>query len=322
MKYFPKPHIVVSKCLGFEACRYDGLIIEDDFVKSLEPHVRFEPVCPEVAIGLGIPREPVRVVRLRNRTILYQPAADRDITEEMGKFIERFLSQHREVDGFIVKSRSPSCGIGDVKVYHGTEADADFSRGSGFFGEALVKQYPRHPIEDESRLKDSSIREHFLTKLFTLTSFRKLPKKINNLITFHTRNKLLLMAYNQSLMKEMGYILAHQKTASVDEVFHQYNDILYEALSNPPQRGACINILHHAFSGFSDILTKEEKQYFLNLLDEYRDERIPLRVPVHVLEKWAIKYKNACILEQTFIRPYPKEVMQQGFPHEEREYRY
>jgi uncharacterized protein YbgA (DUF1722 family)/uncharacterized protein YbbK (DUF523 family) len=310
MRHFPKPHIVISQCLGFEACRYNGLIIEDDFIKGLKPHVRFEPVCPEVAIGLGIPREPIRVVRLQNRTILYQPATRRDITKEMGKFIEGFISQHREADGFIVKSRSPSCGIGDVYVYHGTEAHADFSRGSGLFGGALVQSYPRYPIEDEGRLKDIGIREHFLTKLFTLTSFRRLPKKINSLITFHTRNKLLLMAYNQRLMKEMGYILAHQKTAPVVEVFHRYKDNLYEAFSNPPRRGACINMLHHAFGGFSDMLDKAGKQYFLNLLDRYREERISIHVPVHALEAWAIKYDNAYILEQTFIRPYPPSLMQ------------
>jgi len=112
----PKPNVVVSKCLEFEACRYNGQMIHDAFVRKLEKHVNYVPVCPEVAIGLGVPRFPIRIVSPKERRLI-QPATGRDITGDMSRFCEEFLSSLNEVDGFILKFRSPSCGFKDVRIY-------------------------------------------------------------------------------------------------------------------------------------------------------------------------------------------------------------
>jgi uncharacterized protein YbbK (DUF523 family) len=167
MREFSKPIIVVSKCLGFDHCRYNGLIINDDFVEKLKAYVEFKPVCPEVEIGLGIPREPIRVVDIGGDIRLIQPDTGRDLTETMQDFANSFLDSVGTVDGFILKSRSPSCGIKDVKIYSGTKNDSMvLEKSGGFFGKAVIEKFPYLAIEDEGRLKNFRIREHFLTKLY------------------------------------------------------------------------------------------------------------------------------------------------------------
>ena len=148
-----KPVVVVSKCLGFDACRYNGDIIEEEFLKRLEPFVRFVPVCPEMEIGLGTPREPVRIVNGNGELKLLQPATGLDLTERMRAFSSTFLASLKEVDGFILKSRSPSCGPAEVKVYKSTERGAPVAWSSGLFAGAVLEKFPGLAVEDEGRLK-------------------------------------------------------------------------------------------------------------------------------------------------------------------------
>lgn len=175
MNKFPKPRIVVSKCLGFAACRYNGLMISSPLVKKLKDHVDFIPVCPEQELGLGVPRDPIRIIESRGRRSLYQPATGRDLTKQMNDFVVPFLKNLGPVDGFLLKSRSPSCGIGDVKVYSGSKDRQTLlnAKGQGFFGGLALKFYPGLAIEDEVRLKNASIRERFLTSIFAQACLRK-----------------------------------------------------------------------------------------------------------------------------------------------------
>ena len=175
---FPKPRIVVSKCLGFAACRYNGLMISSPFVRKLKDHVDFIPVCPEQEIGLGVPRDPIRIVETKGRRSLYQPATGRDVTKEMNDFSAKFFKDLGPVDGFLLKTRSPSCGIKDVKVYPGSLKGATpvTGKSSGFFGGLALESYPGRAIEDENRLKNAVIREHFLTRVFAMVHLRETLK--------------------------------------------------------------------------------------------------------------------------------------------------
>ncbi len=174
-----KPIILVSKCLGFDACRYNGISLPNEKVDALAPFVEYKPVCPEVEIGLGVPRNPIRIVNNDASFRLYQPSTNRDITQDMTDFADRFLSSIGEVDGFIFKDRSPSCGLKDVKVYH-PNGHPMGGGANGFFGSAVCNLFPGYPIETEGRLSNFRIREHFLTQLFTLTRFRYMKKKSFN----------------------------------------------------------------------------------------------------------------------------------------------
>ena len=312
MKHFPRPAIVVSKCIEFDACRYNGAMIPSDVVKLLKGHVDFLPVCPEVEIGLGVPREPIRIVRDDGREILWQPATDRDLTGAMAEFAESFLSGLGKIDGFILKFRSPSCGIKEVKIYGGRGKGPASGKGAGFFGRAVLEKFGGLAVEDEGRLRNYGIREHFLTKVFTLARFRetRAARSMGALVSFQAENKLLFMAYNQRAMRAMGRVVANPGHRRVDEVLADYGTLLGEALARAPRRNSAINVLQHAMGYFSDELAPREKQFFLDSLRKYREMRVPLSVPVGIVSSWLARFDREYLSAQTFFRPYPEDLVE------------
>jgi uncharacterized protein YbbK (DUF523 family) len=176
----PTPIVVVSRCLGFDTCRYDGDIVRADVVSRIAGHVRAIPVCPELEIGLGVPRPPIRVVVGETGARLVQPETGRDLTDEMNAFAARFLEwiAERGVDGFILKSRSPSCGVGDTKVFllEGSELPEP---GNGLFARAARVRFPDAALADEASLADAVTRHEFVTALYenaARRTGRRLPK--------------------------------------------------------------------------------------------------------------------------------------------------
>jgi uncharacterized protein YbgA (DUF1722 family)/uncharacterized protein YbbK (DUF523 family) len=307
-----KPNVVVSKCLGFAACRYNGIIIPDRFVDKLKSHVNFITVCPEVEIGLGIPRDPIRIVSAKGVRRLLQPASGRDITETMTSFVEQFLSSLKDIDGFILKYKSPSCGIKAVKVFPSMEANIPIQRGAGFFGGQVSERFSDLAVEDEGRLKNFKIREHFLTKLFALTRFRetKKAKVMRELVRFHTVNKFLLLAYNQKEMRQLGKITANPKKQPLDNVLADYESHLKQALSRAPRYTSNINVLMHSLGYFSKSLSAKEKAFFLEMLEKYRINKIPLSAVTGIINSWIIRFENEYLMAQTFFQPYPEDFVE------------
>jgi uncharacterized protein YbgA (DUF1722 family)/uncharacterized protein YbbK (DUF523 family) len=303
---------VVSKCLGFEHCRYDGEMIDAPFVDKLKDHVVFCPVCPEVEIGLGVPRKPIRIVCVDDGNTLYQRTTGKDLTAPMRSFLATFLDSLTEVDGFLLKSRSPTCGVNDVKIYTGFETSFRTSRGSGFFGGAVLEKFAGLPVEDEGRIRNFTIREHFLTRIFTFVRFREVKNSgsMRNLVNFHSIRKLLLMGYNQAQMRILGKIVANHENEDFETIVTRYEEHLKRALATPPRYTAMINVLEHAFGGFSKVLSKEEKAFFLESIEEYRDERIPLSALLKVLRAWSIRYRDDYLLGQTLLQPYPGQLVE------------
>ncbi len=311
MREFARPRVVSSKCVEFEACRYNGLMIPSAVVRMLKPHVYFKPVCPEVEIGLGVPRQPIRIVKIGGERRLVQPETGRDVTAAMVKFTKSFLDSLGAVDGFILKFRSPSCGIKDVKIYSGTAKGAGSSKGAGFFGGAVLDRFPGLAVEDEGRLKNYGIREHFLTRLFTLASFRRTraARSMGQLVRFHTRNKLLLMAYSQKGLKALGRIVANLEKRPIDEIVEAYETELRGALTTAPRYTSCINVLMHGIGYFSKELSGKEKAFFLDTLQEYRDQRVPLSVPIGIIRSYVVRFEQPYLAEQTFFEPYPEDLV-------------
>ncbi len=311
MNRFPTPVVVVSKCLGFDRCRYNGQVLSDVFVEQLKKFVKFKPVCPEMEIGLGVPRDPIRIISLQRKRILFQPASGNDVTEAMTSFTKNYLDSIGIVDGFILKSRSPSCGVKDVKIYRSRDKEGASTKDAGFFGKEVLRRFPGLAIEDEGRLSNFSIREHFLTKLFTLARFGDVKKahSMKALVTFHANNKMLLLGYNQSQMRMMGRIVANLEKIGIDKVLATYELGLHKALSRLSRPTAQINVLHHIFGGFSDKLSAEEKKLFLDSVEEYRDERIPLSALIFLARSYAVRFKSEYLLSQSFLYPYPPELM-------------
>jgi uncharacterized protein YbgA (DUF1722 family)/uncharacterized protein YbbK (DUF523 family) len=312
MREFPKPVVVVSKCITFEPVRWNGQLVASEFVEKLKPYVNFVPVCPEVGIGLGVPRDPIRIVLLNGEKRLLQPATGLDFTEKMENFSESFLNSLDAVDGFILKSGSPSSGFKNVKVYPSIEKVASIGRSPGFFGEAVLQKFPNLPIEDERRLLNPRIKEHFLTKLFTLASFRKVKRsgKVSDLVKFQSNNKYLLTAYNQKELRILGKLAANQEHRKFDETIKTYETHLYSALARTPSVGANINVMLKIMGYFSDQLSKDEKSFFLISVEKYKAGRLPLSANLSILKAWIARFKQEYLSSQTVLEPYPEELVE------------
>jgi len=294
-----------------EACRYNGLIVRAPFVLQLMPLVDPIPVCPEVEIGLGVPRDPIRLVTLEGSQRLMQPTTGRDLTHAMGSFSDGYLGALGDVDGFILKSRSPSCGIKDTKIYSGNGGTQPSERGSGMFGGAVLERFPRAAVEDEGRLTNFRIRHHFLTKLFALASFRVVRDSgsMALLVQFHAENKFVLMANHQTELRALGRIVANPTKRAFGEVIADYEEHFAHALARPARPKSNINVLMHALGYVSDGLGAKEKQHFLGLLDEYRAGRSTLAAPLAILQSWITRFDESYLAQQRYLEPYPSELM-------------
>ena len=310
LKHFPKPTIVVSKCITLEPVRWNGQIVASEFIEKLKPYVSLVPVCPEVEIGLGVPRDPVRIVLVNGEHRLLQPSTGRDFTERMDDFADSFLNSLGEVDGFMLKSGSPSCGFKNVKIYPKMEKSASVARGPGFFGRAVSERFPKLAIEDERRLLNPSIKEHFLTKLFALASFRTVKKShsIRELVRYQSDNKYLLMAYNQKELRALGRVVANQQGRPIDEIAQVYETHLFSAFKRSPTVGSSMNVMMKIMGYFSHQLSGEEKAFLLSSLEKYKDGRLPLSTCISVLKAWIIRFQQEYLSNQTFLEPYPEEL--------------
>jgi uncharacterized protein YbgA (DUF1722 family)/uncharacterized protein YbbK (DUF523 family) len=304
---FPRPVVVVSKCLEFASCRFNGLRISDEFVRALKDFVKFKKVCPEVEIGMGIPRDPIRVVQSGDVPKLMQPASGKDFTTHMNRFGKKYLTGLDDVDGFILKSRSPSCGIKDVKIYAAVDSKQSLGKQAGFFGQSVMDHFPHAAIEDEGRLTNFRIREHFLTKLYTLATFRKVTKSrsMAELVMFQATNKLLFMAYNQKEMRLMGKVVANHERLKFDEVIALYETHLHRSLDTVARYTSHINVLMHAGGYFSKQLSPAERKYFLEAIDDYRDAKIPLSALLSIIKSWIARFGQTYLASQTYFEPYP-----------------
>ena len=313
MNAFPRPVVVVSKCLGFAACRYNGECLPDVFVERMKPYVEFRPVCPEMEIGLGVPRDPIRVVLLNNELRLIQPSTGKDVTDKMRQFADSFISGVSEADGFLLKSRSPSCGINSVKVYPGLgKAGAILQKGKGFFAGVVRERLPLTPLEEEGRLYDFGIRGHYLARLFAFARFREIIRKpaMKKLVEFHNNNELLLMANHQKEMRALEKIAANHENNPLENVVAEYGAHLRLALAAPSHRAANINTLMHAFGYFSKQIPAREKTRFMQILEDYRAAKIPLSAPIKRVRSWIARFENNYLASQTFFEPYPAELME------------
>lgn len=311
MNTMEKPKIVVSRCLGFAKCRYNGQTIPDDFVASLKDYVEYITVYPEVEIGLGIPREPIRLILENSKLELYQPATEEIYTDKMDIYSLEKLEEIGDVDGFILKGRSPSCGIKDVKVYNGRGKAPNVGKDIGIFAGHVIDKHPYLAIEEEGRLTNLKIREHFLTKLYTMMNFKNVMRSgsMGQLVKFHSNNKYLLTAYSQIYLRKLGKIVANHEKKPFKEVVSEYRENLGLALSNVPKNTNYINSFMHIFGYFSESLSSKEKEFVLDSFDKYREAKVPLSVPVNILKSYVLRYEQDYLLEQSIWSPFPEVLL-------------
>ncbi len=304
----------ISTCLLGENVRYDGGHKLDRFlVHTLGRYVEWVPICPEVEIGLGIPRETMRLVGDADAPRLVMPKSGQDHTERMQTWARERLEGLAKVGlhGFVFKKDSPSSGLYRVKVY--TEQGMPSNIGTGIFAREVVRRFPLLPLEEEGRLHDMHLRENFIDRIFAYyrwTSLLEQNPTPGGLVQFHTAHKLTLMAHSPSHYQEMGRLVAQVGSLPWEEVTQKYAQSLMEGLGVMTSPGKHTNVLHHLMGFLKDELSSEDKAELLDYIEDYRNDLVPLIVPLTLLKHHLGRHPVPdWVHQQVYLYPYPKELL-------------
>lgn len=310
----PTIRLGVSTCLLGEEVRYDGGHKLDQFlVNTLGRFVGWVPVCPEFEIGLGVPRESLRLVGDPESPHLVAPKSGQDHTERMQTWARKRLEQLAAVKlhGFIFKKNSPSSGLFRVRVYDNKGMPRRV--GTGIFPREVMKRFPLLPLEEEGRLHDMRLRENFIERIFVHYRWTHLLEEDptpGGLVRFHTAHKLTLMAHSPSHYQEMGRLVAQAGSLPWEELVETYGRLLMEGLKVLGTPGKHSNVLQHLMGFLKDVLSKEDKAELLGLIEDYRQGLVPLIVPLTLLKHHLNRHPVPdWVHRQVYLNPYPKELM-------------
>jgi uncharacterized protein YbgA (DUF1722 family)/uncharacterized protein YbbK (DUF523 family) len=306
--------ILVSACLLGEKVRYDGGHKRDLFLnETLGPFVEWVRVCPEADCGLPVPREAMRLVGDPVHPRLVTNRTGIDHTERMERWAAARLEELSRLDlcGYICKKDSPSSGMERVKVY-GAGDGIPARTGAGVFTRMFMERFPRIPVEEEGRLTDPVLREMFVERVFCLRRFRDLlarPLSRGALVDFHTDHKLLLLSHDRGHYEEMGRLVAGSKILPIGTLYRKYEEIFMAALAHKATPKKCADVLMHMIGHFKNMLSSDEKQELLDIIDQYRRRLVPLVVPVTLVRHSVRKYGVAYLARQVFLNPHSVELM-------------
>ncbi len=303
----------ISTCLLGENVRYDGGHKLDRYLRDIVgSFVEWVPVCPEVECGLSVPREAMRLVGDPTDPRLVTIKTGLDLTKRMKTWADKKLDalEKENLCGYIFKSKSPSSGMRSVKVYdaHGVPS----KNGVGIFAAAFMRRFPQLPVEDEGRLNDAGLRENFIERIFVYKRWRDLiasDPTIGKLVNFHTEHKLLLMAHSPSFLRELGALVAGAKKRDRRVVFEDYSQIMMTALKLKATVKKNTNVLHHAMGYFKKLITADEKQELLEVIENYHRQLVPLIVPITLVKHFVRKYHEPYLSRQVYLTPHPDELM-------------
>ncbi|WON76073.1 2-thiouracil desulfurase family protein [Serratia sp. UGAL515B_01] len=303
--------IGISACLLGSSVRFDGGHKRCEFaVEQLAPYVQFEPICPEMAIGLPTPRPALRLIKSGQQTLLCN-SSDRnvDLTDKMQQFSEQRVSSLQHLCGYIVCAKSPSCGMERVKVYDENGAGSRKS-GVGLFTAELMRQFPWLPVEEDGRLNDPVLRENFVERVFALYELNTLWHKgltRGGLIAFHSRYKLLLLAHSQPEYRELGrFVAGIEKWDSLDAFAVEYRQRLMTLLAHKATRRNHTNVLMHVQGYFRNQLSGAQRQELAQLIERYRQGVQPLLAPITLLKHYMAEYPDSYLAQQRYFEPYPE----------------
>ncbi len=302
----------VSSCLLGNAVRYDGGHAKDAFVTgALSRFVTYVPACPEVEVGMGTPRETVRLVRLGGAVRMIGHHSGTDHTEGMRRWAEGKVRQLEAEDlcGFVLKKDSPSCGMERVRVY----AKGPAARtGRGLFAQALVERMPLLPVEEEGRLDDPRLRENFIERVFAYRRLKDLLAArwtVGDLVRFHSAEKLLLLAHDPAAYRALGRLVAAAKAQPRAEVARGYGEAYMRALAKLATPAKHANVLQHMAGYLKDLLPAEEKRELHQAIGGFRRGLVPLVVPLTLLRHQVRRHRVFHLQGQTYLEPDPRELM-------------
>ena len=304
--------IGVSSCLLGAKVRFDGGHKKDDFlVKTFGEWVQWVAVCPEVEVGMGTPRESVRLVRESGNVRMVAPKSGKDWSLAMRAYsaqrVEKLAAA--ELSGYVLKKDSPSCGMERVKVYG---EGMPTKSGRGLFADALLARFPNLPVEEEGRLCDPSLRDNFVERVFAYSRLRRFFSDrwtVGGLVAFHTAHKLQLMAHAPKSYETLGRLVARTKGLLREDVRQSYETEFMQGLKVIATTHRNTNVLLHILGYFKKLLDGEARGELLGLIEDYRHGLVPLIVPITLIRHHVRLHSVAYLAGQVYLEPHPKELM-------------
>lgn len=307
--------IGVSACLLGQEVRWDGRHKRDPFlVDLLGAFVEYVPVCPELELGLGVPREAIHLVRRAGQLRLVGTRTDADHTETMRAYAAPKLAAlgHLDVSGYVLKKGSPSCGMERVEVHHGTTGQPTAEKASGAFAQALLAAFPLLPVEEEGRLRDPRFRESFVERVFSyrrLRSFFSGRWTQGGLVELHANEKLLLMAHEPRAYGRLGRLVAGATSRNRSEVASAYREVHANALRKLATPTRHVNALRHAAGFFEKLASADERRELADRIEDYGRGLVPLVVPITLLRHHVRRHGVARLAGQVYLEPHPEELL-------------
>lgn len=303
----------VSSCLLGESVRFDGGHARDRFVTDqLGRWFEWVPVCPEVAIGMSTPRPAIRLVEGSHGSNLIAPSTGEDFTGRMQSFAIAKSAELRrlDLDGYVLKKNSPSCGLERIKVYRGDSAARRDER--GMYSSRLMDDWPALPVEEDGRLNDPHLRENFIERVFGRNRWRVLVSRgltRRSLVEFHTAHKLLIRAHTEVGYNRMGKLVGSAGQVDDAALFADYELDFHRALAIPATVKQHVNVLQHALGYLKTRLDAVEKREILSALEDYRVGLLPLIVPLTLLRYNVRRHNVDYLAGQIYFDPHPRELM-------------
>jgi uncharacterized protein YbgA (DUF1722 family)/uncharacterized protein YbbK (DUF523 family) len=302
----------ISSCVLGERVRFDsGHKISNFVTKELDGYFSFVPVCPEVGVGMSVPRPTIRLVSNEERIALVETKnPDNDHTDNMLTYSENKVDelQSEQLCGYIVCAKSPTCGMERVKVYSKNNAAKE---GIGLYTRTLMEKMPWLPVEEDGRLNDPVLKENFITRIYCLNDFYESmggePTR-GKIIAFHSRYKLTLMAHHPESYRSLGRLVADVASYEIDDFFNEYRLGLMKALQNRASRKNNTNVLMHLQGYFKRSLTGKEREELATVISDYRTGLLPLLAPLTLIKHYLNTYPDEYLQQQKYLEPYPQEM--------------
>jgi len=314
-KAFSEVKIGVSSCLLGENVRFDAGHKKNQYLSNVLSHYfEFLPFCPEVAIGLGVPREPIRLINEDNIIkCVGTKNTDFDVTNKLVSIANEQVDWHGKISGYILKKDSPSCGMERVKVYKPASPKQKIpeKNGTGIYAQQLINNFPDLPVEEEGRLNDLIIRENFIQRVYVYHRWHQMLStnfSLKDIQQFHAQHKYIFMSHSQSALKELGALLA-KNHPDITELAKNYLSQAMALLKNKATKSNHANTLLHIQGYLKKFISADNKQELNETIEQYRNGYVPLIVPITLLRHHFRKYPNDYIEQSFYLWPHPGELM-------------
>ncbi|MDH5650499.1 MAG: DUF523 and DUF1722 domain-containing protein [Gammaproteobacteria bacterium] len=301
----------ISSCLLGEPVRYDGAHkLNSYIVNTLGDYFDFVPFCPEMHIGLGVPREPIRLVEQEDKVrCIGTQTATLDVTDQLVQCANTQQYWHATVFGYILKQGSPSCGMEQVNILRNNTLKQD---ASGIYAHTMMQNFPALPVEEEGRLGDPVLRENFMQRVCVYSRWDTLQRSSldkSALCDFHARHKLILYSHDQDQARALGKALADCAAKDIPGFAQNYLTRLMTILKIPATRNNHVNVLQHIQGYLKTVLSAADKQELAELIEAYRLGQAPLNTPLTLLRHHFRSQPDEYINNSYYMNPHPLELM-------------